>query len=84
MLFRSAGSEGGWVADPNYVRNFKITGTWDGSISVVASEGLNGTTKTNSERTVVVTGKWNLTEDQRVGSLGRIIVANGGEIVVSS
>ena len=80
----TAGSEGGWVADPNYVRNFKITGTWDGSISVVASEGLNGTTKTNSERTVVVTGKWNLTEDQRVGSLGRIIVANGGEIVVSS
>ena len=77
-------SEGGWVPDPTYVRNFKITGTWDGIINVVKSEGLNGTTKTNSERTVVVTGKWNLTESQRVGSLGRIIVANGGEIVVSS
>lgn len=77
-------TEGGWVADPNYVRNFKITGTWDGSISVVASEGYIDNVKSNAERTVVVTGKWNLTEDQRVGSLGRIIVANGGEIVVSS
>ena len=77
-------SEGGWVPDPTYVRNFKITDTWNGPINVVESEGLNGTTKTNSERTVVVKGKWNLTEDQKVGSLGRIIVANGGEIVVSS
>ena len=77
-------SEGGWVPDPNYVRNFKITDTWNGPINVVESEGLNGTTKTNSERTVVVKGKWNLTEDQKVGSLGRIIVADGGEIVVSS
>lgn len=77
-------SEGGWVADPNYVRNFKITGTWDGSISVVASEGYIDNVKSNAERTVVVTGKWNLTKDQKVGSLGRIIVANGGEIVVSS
>ena len=77
-------SEGGWVPDPNYVRNFKITDTWNGPIKVVESEGLNGTTKTNSERTVVVKGKWNLTEDQKVGSLGRIIVADGGEIVVSS
>lgn len=82
-----AGGYTSWVnikAEPSYVSNFKITGTWNGPISVVASEGLNGTTKTNSERTVVVTGKWNLTESQRVGSLGRIIVANGGEIVVSS
>ena len=77
-------SEGGWVPDPSYVRNFKITDTWNGPINVVESEGLNGTTKTNSERTVVVKGKWNLTEDQKVGSLGRIIVADGGEIVVSS
>ena len=77
-------TQGYWVEDATFVRNFKITGTWNGPINVVESEGLNGTTKTNSERTVVVTGKWNLTESQRVGSLGRIIVANGGEIVVSS
>ena len=77
-------TQGYWVEDATFVRNFKITGTWNGPINVVESEGLNGTTKTNSERTVVVKGKWNLTEDQKVGSLGRIIVADGGEIVVSS
>lgn len=77
-------TEGGWVADPNYVRNFKIAGTWNGGINVVASEGYNGAEKTNAERTVVVTGKWNLNDNQRVGSLGRIIVADGGEINISS
>lgn len=72
--------ESGWVADPTFVRNFKITGTWDGSINVVATEGYTDGVKNGYERTVVVTGTWNLTAEQRVGSLGRIIVANGGKI----
>ena len=72
--------ESGWVADPTFVRNFKITGTWDGSINVVATEGYTDGMKNGYERTVVVTGTWNLTAEQRVGSLGRIIVANGGKI----
>ena len=72
--------ESGRVADPTFVRNFKITGTWDGSINVVATEGYTDGVKNGYERTVVVTGTWNLTAEQRVGSLGRIIVANGGKI----
>lgn len=75
-----------WIsynADETYVTNFKITGTWDGDINVVASEGLADGVPTNCERTVVVTGKWNLTKDQRVGSKGRIIIANGGELAIS-
>ena len=68
------------VDDETFVLNFKITDTWNGAISVVASEG-NQTP--GCERTVVVTGTWNLTEDQRVGSKGRIIVADGGKIVIA-
>lgn len=75
-------SEGGWVSDPTFVRNFKITGTWDGSINVVAIEGYTDGVKNGYERTVVVTGTWNLSAEQKVGSLGRIIVANGGTINV--
>lgn len=76
--------EAGIQQDPTYVRNFKITGTWTGNIRVVASEGYIDSNRSNAERTVVVTGKWNLTESQVVGGLGRIIVANGGEINVAS
>ena len=82
-----AGGYSSWAdvtKEPTFVTNFKITETWDGDINVVATEGLTDGVKNDNERTVVVTGKWNLTEDQRVGGLGRIIVANGGEIVVSS
>lgn len=70
-----------WVERPDndYVTNFKITGTWDGDINVVATEDADG-----DPRTVVVTGTWNLTADQRVGGKGRIIVANGGTINISS
>ena len=70
-----------WVERPDndYVTNFKITGTWDGNINVVATEDADG-----DPRTVVVTGTWNLTADQRVGGKGRIIVANGGTINISS
>lgn len=65
----------------DYVLNFKITGTWDGGISVAGSEGNQ---YPGTERTIVVTGTWNLTENQRIGSLGRVIVADGGTINISS
>lgn len=71
-------NEGGWVADPTFVLNFKITGTWDGFIDVLG-RGANETA-----RTVVVTGIWNLTASQSMGVKGRIIVANGGEIKISA
>ena len=71
--------------DENFVTNFKITGTWDGGINVAGSEGItdNGT-RSNAERTIVVTGTWNITEDQRIGSLGKIIIADGGTVNVAS
>lgn len=75
-------SEGGWVEDPTFVRNFKITGEWTGPIDVVGKPWLTNGVENGYARTVVVTGKWNLTNNQIVGALGRIIVASGGEIVV--
>lgn len=80
-----AGGYSSWAnvtAEPTFVTNFKITGTWDGSIDVVATEGYTDGVKNGYERTVVVTGTWNLSAEQKVGSLGRIIVANGGTINV--
>lgn len=72
-------------ADENYVLNYKITDTWNGGISVAGSEGLiDGSTHSGAERTIVVTGTWNITEDQRIGSLGRIIIADGGTVNVAS
>lgn len=71
-----------WVSynqDASYVTNFKITGTQNGSIGVVATEDADG-----DPRTVVVTGTWNLTAEQRVGGGGKIIVANGGKINLAS
>lgn len=65
--------------DETYVTNFKITGTQNGSIAVVATEDADG-----DPRTVVVTGTWNLTAEQRVGGGGKIIVANGGKINLAS
>ena len=73
-----------WIkktVDENYVTNFKITGTWNGGISVAASEGSSSP---GAERTIVVNGTWNITEDQRIGSLGKIIIANGGTVNVAS
>ena len=67
--------------DENFVTNFKITGTWDGGITVAASEGSSNP---GAERTIVVTGTWNITEDQRIGSLGKIIIADGGTVNVAS
>ncbi|MBQ9356183.1 MAG: LruC domain-containing protein [Prevotella sp.] len=82
-LTYTPGTEGYWEYDETFVRNFKITGTWNGGINVVATEGLTDGVANNNERTVVVTGTWNITEDQRVGSKGRIIIANGGTVNVA-
>ena len=73
-------SEGGFVEDPDWVTNFKITGTWNGAISVAGSEGSQ---TPGVERTIVLTGTWNITESQRIGSLGKIIIANGGTVNVA-
>lgn len=73
-----------WIvynADENYVTNFKITGTYNGEISVAGSEGSSSP---GAERTIVVTGTWNISVDQRIGSLGKIIIANGGTVNVAS
>ena len=67
--------------DESYVTNFKISGTWDGDINVAGSEGSSSP---GAERTIVVTGTWNITADQRIGSLGKIIIANGGTVNVAS
>ncbi len=73
-----------YTADETFVRNFKITGSWSGQIPVVATEGLTDGVENGNQRTVVVTGTWNLTEDQRVGSLGTIIIAEGGTLNLSN
>lgn len=71
-------------ADETFVRNFKITGTYNGGIAVAASEGItdNGTLS-GAERTIVVTGTWNITANQTIGSLGKIIIADGGTVNVA-
>jgi hypothetical protein len=74
-----------WLSNVNidntYVTNFKITGTYSDYIDVAASEGSQ---TPGCERTIVVTGTWNITADQTIGSLGRIIIANGGTVNVAS
>ena len=71
--------------DETYVTNFKITGTYSGQIGVAASEGSQ---TPGCERTIVVTGTWNITtvgesSQQRIGSLGKVIIADGGTINVA-
>ena len=73
------------VNDETYVTKFKITDDYEGYIDVAGSEGItDGGTLSNSERTIVVTGTWNITEDQRIGSLGKIIISDGGTVNVAS
>lgn len=83
--------EGYWTqgqdayVDETFVTNFKITGTYSGQIGVAASEGSQ---TPGYERTIVVTGTWNITtvgesNQQRIGSLGKVIIANGGTINVA-
>ena len=70
-----------YTKDETYVTNFKITGTWNGEISVAGSEGSQ---TPGCERTIVVTGTWNINDGQKIGSLGRVIIANGGTVNVAS
>jgi hypothetical protein len=81
LINGNPGSTGQYVEDTDWVTNFKIMGTWNGGISVAASEGFQ---TPGCERTVVVKGTWNLTEDQRIGSLGKVVVASGGTINISA
>ena len=62
----AAAKAAGWVHfddlfeytdDPDFVTNFKITGTWSGDINVAGSEGSSSP---GAERTIVVTGTWNV------------------------
>ena len=85
----AAAKEAGWehwddlfsyVTDETFVLNFKISETWNGGISVAGTEGSSSP---GFERTIVVTGTWNITESQRIGSLGKIIIANGGTVNVA-
>lgn len=79
-------TEGHWVEDENWVTKFKIeTGkSWNDYINVLGSEGLTDGQPNGSERTIVVKGTWNLNKDQRVGSRGQVIIANGGVLNISS
>ncbi|MCI6196759.1 MAG: hypothetical protein MR670_05965 [Prevotella sp.] len=68
-------TEAHWVADENYVLNYKIIGTWDGNIGAIDM---------SVERTVVITGVWKISSTQNVGGGVKIIVANGGTINIAS
>jgi LruC domain-containing protein len=74
-------SPGGLVPDETYVTNFKITGTWNGEIPVAEAEGSSSP---GAERTIVVTGTWNFTGSQKIGSLGKLIIANGGKVDIAA
>ena len=75
------------VADNDYVTHFKITGTWDKSIGVLATEQAYG-----DARTVYISGKWtlanltnengNATTEQRVGGGAVIVIDEGGELEI--
>ena len=81
-------TEGYWNYDETYVKKFKITGTWDKLINVLATEKGNG-----DARTVYISGKWSLSNlgtgndgkpitEQRVGGGAVIVVDEGGELVI--
>ncbi|MBP5338872.1 MAG: DUF4842 domain-containing protein [Prevotella sp.] len=76
---QSGGTEGYWVYDENYVKKFKITGTYNKIIGVLPTEQGQG-----DPRTVYISGKWTLPEynEQKVGGGAVIVVDNGGELVI--
>ena len=85
-----------WGVSSTFVLKFKITGTYNGTIGVAASEGYdiihgqNGETTYGNKlepflaRTIVVTGTWNINENQRMGSGSLIVIANGGKVNVAN
>ncbi|MDE6012314.1 MAG: DUF4842 domain-containing protein, partial [Prevotella sp.] len=74
-----------WVVDETYVLKFKIeTGnSWNKGIAVLATEGLTDGVENGCERTIVVKGTWNLSENQRVGERGQVIIADGGVLNIA-
>lgn len=74
------GSTGKYIEDSDWVLKFKIEAgkSWNKSISVLSTEGLTDGVANGCERTIVVKGTWNLNANQRVGSRGQIIIADGG------
>ena len=78
-------SESTWVVDETYVKKFKITGTYNKLINVLATEKEYG-----DARTVYISGKWSLSDlgtdngnpvvEQRVGGGAVIVIDNGGEL----
>ena len=81
-------TEGHWEYDETYVKKFKITGTWDKLINVLATEQTDG-----DARTVYISGKWSLSDlgttdsgdaitEQRVGGGAVIVVDEGGELEI--
>ena len=76
-----------WSGSPNFAVEMKITGTWNGGISVAASEdwGSGDTPETGrAHRNIYVTGTWNITNGQRIGGKGMIVIGNGGTVNVES
>ena len=80
-------TEGHWEYDETYVKKFKITGTWDKSIGVLATEQAYG-----DARTVYISGKWtlanltnengNATTEQRVGGCAVIVIDECGVLEI--
>lgn len=69
--------KGAYVEEGAFVKKFKITGTWNNFIDVLASEG-------DLARTVYISGKWTLPgyNEQRVGGGAVIVVDKDGELEI--
>lgn len=75
--------EAGSTVDEDFVLNFKIVSDYTGTITVLTTPGYTDGVENGYQRTVVVTGKWTINDNQSVGALGKVIVAPGGEIVIN-
>ena len=83
----SANATQNWSGSSDFAVEMKITGTWNGGISVAASEdwGSGDTPETGrSHRNIYVTGTWNITSGQKIGGKGLIVIGNGGTVNVQS
>ena len=83
----AANAKENWSGSPDFAVEMKITGTWNGGISVAASEdwGSGDTPETGrSHRNIYVTGTWNIPSGQKIGGKGLIVIGNGGTVNVQS
>ena len=83
----SATASANWSGSPDFALEMKITGTWDGGISVAASEdwGTGDTGDTGrAHRNIYVTGTWNITDGQKIGGKGMIVIGDGGIVNVQA